>query len=66
MIRRTLLTLIIFGAAASAIAAVKPSVVQITYKPANLTLVYKNSPFPVIGPITVEECAKEDCSDVQS
>ena len=66
MIRRTLLILTIFGAAASAVAAVKPGVVQITDNPANLTLVFKNSPFPVIGPITVEECAKEDCSDIQN
>jgi hypothetical protein len=31
---------------------------------ANQTVIYKNSPFPVIGPLVVEACAVEDCSDV--
>ena len=30
---------------------------------ANQTVIVKNSPFPVIGPIQVEACAVEDCSD---
>lgn len=31
---------------------------------ANQTVIYKNSPFPVIGPLVFEACAVEDCSDV--
>ena len=29
----------------------------------NQTVIYKNSPFPVIGPLVFEACAVEDCSD---
>jgi hypothetical protein len=28
------------------------------------TVVEKNSPFPVLGPLVVEECVKDDCSDL--
>ncbi len=28
------------------------------------TIVEKNSPFPVLGPLVVEECVKDDCSDL--
>ena len=31
---------------------------------ANQTIVEKNSPFPVIGPLVVTECKLDDCSDV--
>ncbi len=34
--------------------------------PAHETVIEKNSPFPVLGPIVVEQCALEDCSEVQS
>jgi hypothetical protein len=30
---------------------------------ANVTVVAKNSPFPVLGPLVFEECAVEDCSE---
>ncbi len=30
---------------------------------ANVTVIAKNSPFPVLGPLVFEECAVEDCSD---
>jgi hypothetical protein len=67
MIRYTLIVLAILGTAATAIAAVGPH----TMKPAagshsNVTVIQKSSPFPVLGPIVVEECAVEDCSDTQS
>ena len=64
MIRYTLFALAILGTAATAIAAVQPGApAQVS---ANSTVIQKNSPFPVVGPIVVEECALEDCSDVQS
>ncbi len=66
MIRYTLIALTILGTAASAIAAVQPNVFEAASNPANVTVIEKNSPFPVMGPIVVEECAVEDCSDVQS
>ena len=30
----------------------------------NQTIVAKNSPFPVLGPLVVTECKLDDCSDV--
>jgi hypothetical protein len=64
MIRYTLFAIAILGTAGTAIAAVGPG--QLARPAANVTVIEKNSPFPVIGPLVVEECAKEDCSDVQS
>lgn len=66
MIRYTLFVMTILGTAASAIAAVQPNVFEVASTPANMTVIEKNSPFPVMGPIIVEECQLEDCSDVQS
>lgn len=64
MIRYTLFAIAILGTAATAIAAAGPS--HLAGTDANVTVIEKNSPFPVLGPLVVEECAKEDCSDVQS
>ena len=66
MIRYTFIALTIIATAATAIAAVQPATTGIVQATANVTVVQKNSPFPVVGPITVEECAVEDCSDVQT
>jgi hypothetical protein len=66
MIRYTLFVLAIVGTAATAIAAVQPKATAVITNPAHETVITKNSPFPVLGPITVEECATEDCSDVES
>ena len=66
MIRYTLFVLAILGTAATAIAAVHPHAGSQTQNSRNLTVIEKNSPFPVLGPIIVEQCAVEDCSDVQS
>ena len=66
MVRYTLFVLAILGTAATAIAAVEPhSTALNVINPAHETVIAKNSPFPVLGPITVQECATEDCSDVQ-
>lgn len=63
MIRYTLFVLTILGSAATAIAAIAPSheLVPAT----NVTVIEKNQAFPVYGPIVVEQCAVEDCSDVE-
>lgn len=66
MIRSTLIALAIIGTAATAIAAVHPITNELELPKTNLTVIEKNGVFPVIGPIQVEECAVEDCSDVQS
>jgi hypothetical protein len=28
------------------------------------TVIVKNSPFPVLGPLVFEDCVKDDCSDL--
>ena len=66
MVRYSFIALTIIATAATAIAAAQPTATTIVQATANVTVVQKNSPFPVVGPITVEECAVEDCSDVQS
>ena len=66
MIRYTFFVLAILGTAATAIAAVHPHAGDQTQNARNVTIIEKNSPFPVLGPIIVEKCAVEDCSDVQS
>jgi hypothetical protein len=63
MIRYTLFALAILATTATAIAAVQPLTAPAPSDPANVTVVAKNSPFPVMGPIVVEQCAVEDCSD---
>lgn len=65
MIRYTFFVLTVMATAATAIAAVQPALDEA--RPArNTTVIEKNSPFPVLGPIIVEECAVEDCSDVEA
>ena len=63
MIRYTFFTLAILATAASAIAAVHPKLSAVSGVSVNMTVVAKTSPFPVLGPIMVEACAVEDCSD---
>ncbi len=66
MLRYTLFVLAVIGTAATAIAAVQPATKSPASRSTNVTVIHKNEAFPVVGPITVEQCAKEDCSDVQS
>jgi hypothetical protein len=67
MMRYTIFVMIVLGSAASAIASIAPAHITALDAPAaNMTVVEKNSPFPVIGPIVVEPCAADDCSDVPS
>ena len=65
MIRYTFFILAILGTAATAIASAQPdSGADRTNR--NISVIAKNNPFPVLGRIIVEACAKEDCSDVTS
>ena len=66
MIRYTLFVLTIAASAATAIAAIAPSHDMIPANGRNVTVIEKNQAFPVYGPIVVEQCAVEDCSDVAS
>lgn len=67
MIRYTLFVIAVLGTAATAIASANPDAPPATSLPrTNVTIIEKNDVFPILGPIVVEECAVEDCSDVQS
>lgn len=66
MIRYTFFVLTVMATAATAIAAVHPATSEDAALHSTVTVIEKNSPFPVLGPIVVEACAIEDCSDVQS
>jgi hypothetical protein len=61
MIRYTLLVLAVAGSAATAIASIAPK--ANVSRPANITVVAKNQAFPQFGPLELEECAVEDCSE---
>jgi hypothetical protein len=61
MTRYALFLALVIGSAATAIAAISPVPQQ---QSRNITVIEKNQDFPVYGPIVVEPCAKEDCSDV--
>jgi hypothetical protein len=69
MIRYAFVLTLALGMIAGVAAAVEASAANSAHETraaANQTVVEKNSPFPVVGPITVEPCAVEDCSDVTS
>ena len=66
MIRYTLFVLTILATAASAIAAMAPAHDDIDLSARNVTVIEKNQAFPLFGPIVVEDCAVEDCSEVRS
>ena len=66
MIRYTLFVLTILATAASAIAAMAPAHEDIDLSASNVTVIEKNQAFPVLGPIVVEDCAAEDCSELRT
>jgi adenylylsulfate kinase-like enzyme len=61
MVRYAFFLALVVGSAATAIAAISPPQEART---GNITVIEKNQVFPIYGPIVVESCAKEDCSDV--
>ncbi|WP_373506165.1 hypothetical protein [Aestuariivirga sp.] len=66
MKRYTFFVLIVLGSAASAIAAIAPT--QRTGLGAeaigrNVTVIEKNQAFPLVGPLVVEDCLTDDCSE---
>jgi hypothetical protein len=69
MLRYAFALTITLGTAAGLAAAVEGSAAksqQLSAAAARVTVVEKNNAFPVLGPIVMEDCAVEDCSDVQS
>ena len=65
MIRYTLFVLTVLGSAATAIAAIAPNHVMPMAGSKNVTIIEMNQAFPVYGPIVVEQCAVENCSDIE-
>lgn len=62
MMKYTLLVLAVVGSAATAIASIAPRTTE-AFHPANVTVIAKNQAFPHFGPLIIEECAVEDCSE---
>ena len=63
MIRYTLFIAAVLGTAATALAAVQAAPDAPRISTARMTVIEKNDLFPLLGPIVVEECAVEDCSE---
>jgi hypothetical protein len=66
MIRYTFFILTVLGSAATAIAAITPASDMPLPNAKNVTVIEMNQAFPVYGPIVVEQCAVENCSDVKA
>ena len=67
MIRYAFVLTLALGTVAGVAAAVEASAAKSARElaaAANVTVIEKNSPFPVLGPIVVEECLRDDCSDL--
>lgn len=66
MKRTTLYLLIALASTASAVAAVSPRErTELLPVSANETVIEKNQAFPLIGPLSVEECLNPDCTLTQ-
>lgn len=65
MTRTTALLLIALGTAASALAAIGPEQrTALDIPSSNVTVIEKNQAFPQIGPLEVQDCLNEDCTEV--
>ena len=63
MTRYMLFLLIVVASTATALAAIAPDRSMVSDRGQNVTVIEKNQAFPVIGPVIVEQCRLEDCSD---
>lgn len=63
MTRYTLFVLAVLGSAATAIAAIAPASNGFDGNDRNVTVIEKNQAFPQFGPLIVEDCVNEDCSE---
>ena len=66
MIRYSFFVLAVVATAATAIASVAPTSDEFDLSGSNVTVVTKNQAFPLYGPLIVEDCMTEDCSDSNS
>jgi hypothetical protein len=65
MLRYALFVVLVMASAATAIAAIAPPN-SLGLPAQHTTIIHKNQAFPVIGPISVQACGVEDCSDAES
>lgn len=66
MLRYTLFLIATLGSFATALASIAPEPQNLEAPARNVTIIDKNQAFPVLGPLIVEDCVKEDCSEVPS
>ena len=66
MIRYALLVLAISGSAATAFATITPAPAGDSVSHKNVNVFYRNNLEARTLPLTLEQCAKEDCSDTPS
>ena len=62
MIKYSIFLAVVFGTSVAAYAAIAP---ESAFQPdaRTTTVIHKNEVWPVVGPLVVEACAVEDCSD---
>ncbi len=65
MVRYTLFILVVIGSAATAIASIAPQD-PLAAAGNNITVIEKNQAFPVFGPLVIEDCVTEDCSEASA
>ena len=67
MKRTTIYLLIALASTASAVASVSPRErTELQPVTSNETVIEKNQAFPLLGPLTVEECLNAECTLVRS
>ncbi|PZF78354.1 hypothetical protein DK847_00585 [Aestuariivirga litoralis] len=64
MIRYAIILIAAMGTVAGAAAMQNAPAAAQSAPLTNQTVIEKNSPFPVLGPLVVTECRLDDCSDV--
>ena len=62
MIKYSIFLAVVFGTSVAAYAAIAPEH-AIQSDARTTTVIHKNEVWPVAGPLVVESCAVEDCSD---
>jgi hypothetical protein len=62
--RYAIFVMTVLGTAATALAAIAPSATDFDIDPRRMTVIEKNQAFPQLGPLIVEDCATDDCTDL--
>ena len=64
MIRYSIFLIALTSFIAGAVVSAIPDNAAATVSIRNETIIFKNQAFPHLGPLVVEDCAEDDCSDV--